>query len=149
MCKPLLVLMSTPADVLSKATLYMKIYFLGMPGFMVYNFGAAILRSAGDTKRPLVVLALSGLANVVFNVIFVAVFNMDVAGVAAATIISQYISAVWLVLILVKEDADYKLEISNLRIYKKRTFPYYFLRIADRYTKRILFRFQCYYSVVN
>ena len=102
LCKPLLVLMSTPADVLNKATLYMQIYFLGMPGFMVYNFGAAILRSAGDTKRPLVGLALSGLANVVFNVIFVAVFNMDVAGVAAATIISQYISAVWLVLILVK-----------------------------------------------
>lgn len=118
LCKPLLVLMSTPADVLNKATLYMKIYFLGMPGFMVYNFGAAILRSAGDTKRPLVVLAVSGLVNVVFNVIFVAVFNMDVAGVATATIISQYISAVWVVMILVKEDADYKLEISKLRIYK-------------------------------
>ena len=122
LCKPLLVLMSTPADVLNKATLYMKIYFLGMPGFMVYNFGAAILRSAGDTKRPLVVLAVSGLVNVVFNVIFVAVFNMDVAGVATATIISQYISAVWLVLILVKEDADYKLEISKLRIYKNELF---------------------------
>lgn len=118
LCKPLLILMSTPADVLNKATLYMQIYFLGMPGFMVYNFGAAILRSAGDTKRPLVILALSGLANVVLNVIFVGAFNMDVAGVALATIISQYISAVWVVLILVKENADYKLVISKLRIYK-------------------------------
>ena len=118
LCKPLLILMSTPDDVLNKATLYMQIYFLGMPGFMVYNFGASILRSAGDTKRPLVVLALSGLVNVVLNVVFVAFFNMDVAGVALATIISQYISAVWIVLILVKENADYKLVISKLRIYK-------------------------------
>ena len=118
LCKPLLILMSTPDDVLNKATLYMQIYFLGMPGFMVYNFGGAILRSAGDTKRPLVVLALSGLVNVVLNVVFVAFFNMDVAGVALATIISQYISAVWIVLILVKENADYKLVISKLRIYK-------------------------------
>ena len=118
-CRYLLILMASPADVIDKATLYMRVYFCGMPGFMVYNFGAAILRSAGDTKRPLVILAVSGIANVLLNVIFVLFFKMDVAGVALATIVSQYISAVWVITILVKDNADYKLFISKLHIYKE------------------------------
>ena len=118
LCRPLLVLMGSPTDVLDKATLYMRVYFLGMPGFMVFNFGAAILRSAGDTKRPLIILSISGLANVVLNLFFVILFEMDVAGVALATITSQYISAVWIVIILLKENFAYKLFLGKLRIYK-------------------------------
>lgn len=117
-CKPLLILMGSPADVLDKATLYVQIYFLGMPGFMVFNFGAAILRSVGDTKRPLIILSLSGIVNVILNLLFIITFKMDVAGVATATIISQYISAIWVVIILIKEDTDYKLSIKKLRMYK-------------------------------
>jgi putative MATE family efflux protein len=115
---PLLQLMSSPDDVIGKATIYMKVYFLGMPGFMVYNFGSAILRSAGDTKRPLLILSVSGIANVGLNMLFVITFKMDVAGVALATIISQYITAVWIVIILLKENADYRLFIKKLRIHK-------------------------------
>lgn len=115
---PLLCLMAVPQDVIGKATLYMRIYFLGMPGFMIYNFGAAILRSAGDTKRPLLILSISGLANVGLNLLFVIWFKMDVLGVSLATIISQYISAVWIVIILAKENADYRLFIKKLHIYK-------------------------------
>lgn len=119
LANPLLSLMGTPGDVLPKATLYMRIYFLGMPAFMVYNFGAAILRSSGDTKRPLMILSISGIVNVGLNLIFVICFNMGVAGVALATIVSQYISAVRIVLILINENADYKLFIKKLRIYKQ------------------------------
>ena len=118
----LLNLMSTPADVIDKATLYMRIYFLGMPGFMIYSFGSAILRSSGDTKRPLLILSISGFVNVVLNLIFVIYFKMDVVGVSLATIISQYISAIWVVVILVKENADYKLFIKKLRIHKNELF---------------------------
>ena len=122
LCRPLLVLMGSPADVLDKATLYMRIYFLGTPGFLIYNFGAAILRSTGDTKRPLVILSISGLANIAFNLVFVIYFSMDVAGVALATIISQYISATWVVVILIKEKSDFKLNLAKLHIYKKEVF---------------------------
>lgn len=117
--KYLLVLMSTPADVLPKATLYVQIYFVGLPGLMIYNFGSAILRSAGDTKRPLVILTLSGLVNVVLNLVFVIYFKMDVAGVATATIISQYISAIVVVVLLLVSDTPYRLTLSKLHIYSK------------------------------
>ncbi|MBR4035056.1 MAG: polysaccharide biosynthesis C-terminal domain-containing protein, partial [Clostridia bacterium] len=89
-CKPLLVLMDSPEDVLDQAALYMRIVFLGMPAQMVYNYGAALLRAKGDTKRPLYFLMLSGAVNVACNLVFVIVFHLDVAGVALATIISQY-----------------------------------------------------------
>lgn len=121
--KPLLLIMGTGAEgsvVLEKATLYMRIYFLGMPGFMVYNCGASILRAAGDTKRPLIYLALSGLANVLLNLLFVLGFNMDVAGVGIATIASQYISAVLVLIALMREKSNVRLELSHLRIYRKR-----------------------------
>lgn len=118
LCEPILKLMGSPDEVLPKATLYMRVYFLGSPGFLVYNFGAAILRSAGDTKRPLKILSLSGIVNVALNLVFVIYFKMDVVGVATATIISQYISAIWVVILLVKDNADYKFFIKKLHIYK-------------------------------
>ncbi len=118
-CETLLTWMDSPPTVLPKATLYMQIYFLGLPALMVYNFGAAIVRAAGDTKRPLIILGLSGLVNVILNLIFVIVLKMDVAGVALATIISQYLSAIAIVTKLMRDDAAYKLYLSELRIYKK------------------------------
>ena len=87
--RPLLELMATPEEVLGQAALYMKIYFIGMPAMMAYNFGAAILRAIGDTKRPLYYLLISGVVNVILNLIFVIIFKMGVAGVATATVISQ------------------------------------------------------------
>ncbi|MCE5342948.1 MAG: MATE family efflux transporter [Eubacteriales bacterium] len=92
--KPILVWMASPADVIDASTLYIRIYFLGMPANMLYTFGSAILRAVGDTKRPLYFLTVSGLLNIVLNLLFVIVFHMSVAGVALATIISQCLSAV-------------------------------------------------------
>ncbi len=114
--KNILELMQTPPDVLPLATLYVKIYFLGMPGFMIYNFSAAILRSAGDTKRPLIILASTGMVNVILNLILVIGFDMGVAGVAIATITSQYLSAISVVILLVKTKSDYKLDIKKLGV---------------------------------
>lgn len=85
-------IMGTPDNVIDQSTLYMRIYFLGMPFFMLYNYGAAILRAVGDTKRPLIFLIISGLANAGLNMLLVVVFNMGVAGVAIGTIVSQCIS---------------------------------------------------------
>ena len=92
----LLKLMGTPDDVIALASLYLKIYFLGAPGSLVYNFGASIVRATGDTKRPLFILGFTGLVNVVLNVILVVGFHFNVAGVAIATIVAQYISAILL-----------------------------------------------------
>lgn len=117
--KGMLVLMDSPPDVLPKATVYVKIYFLGLPALMVYNFGAAIIRSAGDTKRPLIILGISGLVNVLLNLVFVILLKMDVAGVALATIISQYLSAIAIVHKLTHDDAAYRLSLSELKIHKK------------------------------
>ena len=89
----MLELMQTPEEQLSLATTYLRIYFLGMPATMLYNFGAAVLRAVGDTKRPLYFLITAGIVNVLFNLLFVIVFKMDVAGVALATVISECISA--------------------------------------------------------
>lgn len=86
--------MGSPENVLPLSTLYLKIYFLGTPASMVYNFCASMLRAMGDTKRPLYFLTISGLINVILNLIFVIVFHMGVAGVALATIISQYVSMI-------------------------------------------------------
>ena len=104
-----LTLMGSPADVKPLATLYLKIYFLGMPANLVYNFGAAILRAIGDTKRPLYILTAAGVANVLLNLVLVIVFHMSVAGVAIATLFSQVISAVLVVLCLLHADGAYKL----------------------------------------
>ncbi|MBO5796924.1 MAG: MATE family efflux transporter [Clostridia bacterium] len=113
-----LVWMGTPADVIDQSTLYLRIYFLGMPAAMVYNFGAAILRAVGDTKRPLYILTLSGLINVILNLILVIGFHWDVAGVATATTVSQIFSAVMVVLCLLKSEDSYRYEIRKTRFYK-------------------------------
>lgn len=113
--KPLLTLMDTPEDVLNLAALYMKIYFVGMPAMLVYNFGASILRAIGDTRRPLYYLIIAGVINVCLNLFFVIVFKMSVAGVALATVISQCFSAVMIVRCLIKSDGIYRLIPGELR----------------------------------
>ena len=109
-------LMLSPEDVLPKATIYLRIYFLGMVPMMVYNFGSAILRAVGDTKRPLYYLMFAGALNVILNLLFVLVFHMEVAGVALATIISQFISAVLIVYCLCRENSAIKLNFKHLKI---------------------------------
>ncbi len=118
--KPMLTLMGTPDNVLDQAALYMRIYFCGMPAFMLYNFGAAILRAIGDTKRPLYFLILAGIVNVILNLFFVIVCHMGVAGVALATIISQTISAALIIRCLIKNDGICRLYLSKLRIHKSK-----------------------------
>lgn len=114
--RPLLTLMGTPDDVINKATIYVKIYFAGMPVIMLYNFGSAILRAVGDTKRPLYFLTVAGIVNVILNLVFVIVFNMDVAGVALATVISQVISAGLVLRCLMKSEGSLKFSVKNMRI---------------------------------
>ena len=117
--RPALELMDTPSDVIELSTLYIRIYFLGMPFFMLYNYGAAILRAVGDTKRPLIFLVISGVVNACLNMLLVIVFHLDVAGVAIATVISQVISCVLVIGCLYKTDAVYQLRFKKLRIKKK------------------------------
>lgn len=117
--RPALELMDTPSDVIELSTLYIRIYFLGMPFFMLYNYGAAILRAVGDTKRPLIFLVISGVVNACLNMLLVIVFHLDVAGVAIATVISQMISCVLVIGCLYKTDAVYRLRFKKLRINRK------------------------------
>ena len=112
--KGALQLMDTPDNVLNLSTLYMRIYFVGMPFFMLYNYGAAILRAVGDTKRPLLFLIVSGATNVVLNLILVIRFHMGVAGVAIATVISQGISCVLVLRCLYYSEGSYQLRFSKL-----------------------------------
>lgn len=116
LARPMLELMDSPDTVIGQATLYMQIYFVGMPAFMVYNFGASVLRAVGDTKRPLIFLSIAGVINVVLNMIFVIFFHMGVAGVAIATVTSQVVSAVLIVRCMILSDGIYKLDLHNLRI---------------------------------
>lgn len=109
-------LMGTPDDVIDKSALYMRIYFMGMPFFMLYNYGAAILRAIGDTKRPLLFLIISGLINAALNMFFVIYLHMSVEGVAIATVISQLISCVLVLWCLYKSEGSYQLRFSKLRI---------------------------------
>lgn len=116
---PLLRLMSCPDNVIDLASLYMRIYFCGVPATLIYNFGAGILRTHGDSKRPMGILAVSGIINVVLNLIFVIVFHMSVAGVALATIISQYASAIRVLLILFDSKGEYQLSFKELKVHKE------------------------------
>lgn len=113
---PLLTLMGTPDDVLGQSTLYMRIYFAGMPVIMLYNFGSAILRAIGDTQRPLYFLLLAGVINVLLNLLFVTQFHLGVAGVALATVLSQAVSAGLIVYTLAKSDGCFQLRLSKLKI---------------------------------
>ncbi len=114
--RPILELISTPEDVLDMAVLYLQIYFAGMPFVMIYNFIAAILRSKGDTKRPLYVLMVAGAVNVALNLVLVAGFGMGVAGVAIATVIANTISGITLFYMLLHEVGPFKLEFWKLRV---------------------------------
>ena len=118
LAQPLLELMGTPDDVIDMSATYMRIYFCGMPVIMLYNFGAAILRSVGDTKRPLYFLIVAGLINVVLNLFFVIVCGMDVDGVALATVISQVVSAALILLCLMRMEGPCHLNLHKLHIYK-------------------------------
>lgn len=109
-------LMDTPADVIDLSALYMRIYFMGMPFFMLYNYGAAVLRAVGDTKRPLLYLVISGVINAGLNMILVIVFKLSVAGVAIATVISQMISCVLVLRCLYKTEGSYQLRFSRLML---------------------------------
>ena len=117
---PLLELMGTPDNVLGHAALYMRIYFIGMPALLVYNFGAAILRAVGDTRRPLYYLLFSGIINVILNLIFVIIFKMGVAGVATATVVSETISVGLVLRCLMKSEGMFQLHMGKLRIKKQK-----------------------------
>ncbi len=109
-------LMGTPDNVIEHSTLYMRIYFLGMPFFMLYNYGASILRAVGDTKRPLLFLIISGVLNAGLNMFLVIVFHLGVAGVAIATVISQMVSCVLVLRCLYLSDGSYQLRFSRLTL---------------------------------
>lgn len=114
--RQILIWMKAPTEVLDLAVVYLRIYFIGMTATMVYNFGSAILRAVGDTRRPLYFLLTAGVVNVVLNLVFVIGFKMDVAGVALATVISQCISAVLIVICLMKEKGDIHLNLRELHV---------------------------------
>lgn len=118
-----LIWMGTPDEVLDQASLYMKLYFIGMPANMLYNYASAILRAIGDTRRPLYILILSGLVNVGLNLFLVIVFHWDVAGVATATVISQVVSAVLTLRCLLTSDDCYRLDFKRLHIDKEKLIP--------------------------
>lgn len=116
--KPLLGLMKTPEDVIGLSALYLRIYFMGAPFMMLYNFGSAILRAVGDTKRPLYFLTASGFLNVILNLVFVIIFHLDVAGVAIATVASQILSAVLVFVTLMRHNSEIRIFPSEIRLYK-------------------------------
>lgn len=117
----LLGLMDTPADILDQSTLYMRIYFAGILFLLLFDFGSAILRSKGDTKRPLYFLIISGIINVILNFFTVIILRWDVAGVATATVISEAVSAFLVVFILLKEEGEMKLDWKKLHLNKEIT----------------------------
>ena len=117
--EPILKLMQTPDTVLHLSALYMRILFLGMPAMMLYNFGSAILRAKGDTKRPLYYLLIAGILNVILNLLFVIKFHMDVAGVATSTAISQCLSAALVIRCLLKEDEGFRLSFKKLTVHRE------------------------------
>ena len=116
--RPILQLLRTKEDLIDGAVLYLRIYLLGMPGLAVYNYGSAILSALGDTRRPLRFLTVAGILNVILNLFFVLVVKMAVAGVALASILSQYLSAVLIVLALIHNDAPFALCRSQLRLHR-------------------------------
>ena len=115
-CKPMLILMGTPKDILDLSVLYMRIYFVGIPAMMIYNFGAAILRAVGDSKRPMYYLVISGIVNVILNLFFVIVLHMSVDGVAWATAISQFLSMVLVMICLFRSNRGIRFVPRQMRI---------------------------------
>ena len=117
--RPMLTLMKCPENYLKDAVTYMRIIFLGTPGTMLYNFGSGILRTHGDSKRPMLIMAVSGLVNVLLNLVFVIVFHMSVEGVALATIISKYVAAAWVLTILFNPKGEFKLRLKEMKFAPK------------------------------
>jgi putative MATE family efflux protein len=117
--KPLLRMMNCPENVLDQASLYMRLYFTGVPASMVYNFGAGIVRAHGDTKRPMYILTATGLVNVVLNLVFVVFFHWDVAGVALATVAAQVLSAVAILVLLFAPRGGYKMRLRQVRFQRR------------------------------
>lgn len=115
---PMLRMMGTPENVLPKSVMYMRIYFAGLPFTGMYNFGAAILRSVGDTKRPLYFLSMAGVINILLNLFFVIVLRMDVAGVALATVLSNAVAVALVMLTLIRSDTIYSVRLKELKIHK-------------------------------
>ena len=114
--RPLLLLMDTPEDVIGHSVLYMRIYFVGMPVMLMFNFGSAILRAIGDTRRPLLYLIIAGTINVILNLFFVIGFHLGVAGVALATVISQCVSTTLIIRCLMRSSGCFKLCLNKLRM---------------------------------
>ena len=114
--RPILTMMDTPADVLDMAVTYLRIFFLGIPFFMIFDFGSAILRSMGDTRRPLYILVAAGIVNTILNLVFVIIFHMGVAGVAIATSIANAVSAALIIYLLLHEKEPYRLRPKKLSI---------------------------------
>lgn len=119
LAKPLLRLMSAPEDVIELAALYLRIYFFAVPFIMIYNFGSAILRSKGDSKRPLIAMVISGVLNVGLNLLLVIVFKLHVIGVAVATVASNIVSAGLVWYFLAHEEEDFRLSLKKIRIRKE------------------------------
>ena len=117
LARPMLTLMATPDEVIDQAVLYMQVYFIGMPATMIYNFGAAVLRAVGDTRRPLYFLMAAGVMNVLGDLLFVCLLGMGVAGTAIATVLSQCVSAALTVLCLVKSDGMCHLDLRRLHFH--------------------------------
>lgn len=115
--RPILTWMGTPPEVLDQAVIYLRIYFLGMPFIMAFNFGSAILRSMGDTRRPLYILVVAGVINTLLNLLFVIGFQMGVAGVAVATGIANAVSATLIIRLLRKEQEPFRLHFDRMKIY--------------------------------
>lgn len=116
LCEPLLEMMGTPKDIFNLSVMYMKIYFIGMPASMVYNFAAAILRAVGDSRRPMYYLIITGILHVIFNLLFVIVMHMSVDGVAWATVISQYLSVLLIMICLSRSDGAIRFIPRKMRI---------------------------------
>ncbi len=116
--RPILEAMGSPEDVIELATLYLEIFFLGMPFMMIYNFGAAIMRSRGDTRRPFCILVVSGVVNTLLNLLLVIEFDMSVAGVAIATVVANAVNAALMVRLLRREPEPYRLHLRHMRFHK-------------------------------
>lgn len=116
LARPILTWMDTPENVIDMAVRYLRIYFVGIPFFMIFNFGSAILRSIGDTKRPLYILIIAGVVNTMLNLLFVIYFGMGVAGVAIATAIANLLSAILIIRILLREEEPFRLHTDQLKI---------------------------------
>lgn len=118
LCRPILEWMNTPADVIDLAALYLRIFFFGMPFMMVYNFGAAVMRAMGDTRRPFYALVVGGVVNTLLNLLLVIKFGMSVEGVAIATVVANVVNAAFIVWWLMREEDPYRLRIGKMRFHR-------------------------------